>query len=195
MTTAAQSDPPAAPEPRGLGPLYEIEDGMRVLADEIETIINDTELVEAAKTEALESLMARLAELQGDEVQKTEQCWRYRQNLIRDEETRATEILRLTEMNRQSQRRREWLDRYVTQCLQRRGQKIKTALFSCWLQANPPRVDLGDEAQLPPPTGDTRKFWRFTAPTPDKTAIKAALQAGETVGEAKLEQGSSIRWR
>jgi hypothetical protein len=189
MTTAAQ------PADRPDLSLYAIEDGLRRVTDDLEAVINDTEMAEAAKVEMLDALMARLAELQGTEADKIENCWRYRQSVNRSIDARKAEIDRLAEMNRAAQRRLEWLNKYVEDCLRRRGDKLKTDLFSVWIQKNPPALELGDETKLPPPTGETRKFWKFHAPTPDNAAVKDALKAGETVGEARITQGESLRWR
>lgn len=60
--------------------------------------------------------------------------------------------------------------------------------FSAKLVKNPPRVDIWDEAQIPADFMRTK-----TTTEPDKTAIKAAIQAGRDIPGAKLEQGETLR--
>ena len=60
--------------------------------------------------------------------------------------------------------------------------------FSARFTKNPPRVAIWDEAQIPADFMRTK-----TTTEPDKTAIKAAIQAGQEVPGAKLEQAESLR--
>ena len=60
--------------------------------------------------------------------------------------------------------------------------------FTAKLVKNPPRVDIWDEAQIPADFMRTK-----TTTEPDKTAIKAAIQAGRDIPGAKLEQGETLR--
>lgn len=60
--------------------------------------------------------------------------------------------------------------------------------FAAKFAKNPPRVDIWDEAQIPQDYLRTK-----TTTEPDKTAIKAAMQAGREVPGAKLEQSESLR--
>ena len=60
--------------------------------------------------------------------------------------------------------------------------------FAAKFAKTPPRVDIWDEAQIP------QDYLRVKTTTePDKTAIKAAIQAGREVPGAKLEQSESLR--
>lgn len=60
--------------------------------------------------------------------------------------------------------------------------------FAAKFAKNPPRVEIWDEAQIPQDYLRTK-----TTTEPDKTAIKAAMQAGREVPGAKLEQSESLR--
>ena len=60
--------------------------------------------------------------------------------------------------------------------------------FSASFTKNPPRVAIWDEAQIPADFMRTK-----TTTEPDKTAIKAAIQAGQDIPGAKLEQGETLR--
>lgn len=60
--------------------------------------------------------------------------------------------------------------------------------FAAKFAKNPPRVEIWDEKQIP---DDMMRVKTVTEP--DKTAIKAAIQAGREVPGAKLEQSESLR--
>lgn len=60
--------------------------------------------------------------------------------------------------------------------------------FAAKFAKNPPRVEIWDEKQIPQDYLRTK-----TTTEPDKTAIKAAIQAGCEIPGAKLEQSESLR--
>lgn len=60
--------------------------------------------------------------------------------------------------------------------------------FAAKFAKNPPRVEIWDEAQIP---DDMMRVKTVTEP--DKTAIKAAIQAGQDIPGAKLVQDESLR--
>lgn len=60
--------------------------------------------------------------------------------------------------------------------------------FSARFTKDHPRVAIWDEAQIPADFMRTK-----TTTEPDKTAIKAAIQAGQDIPGAKLEQGETLR--
>lgn len=67
--------------------------------------------------------------------------------------------------------------------------KLESPLFSIKVQNNPPAVDIFEPALLP------AKFMKQAEPPPpaaDKTAIKAALKAGEDVPGARLTTGQRL---
>jgi hypothetical protein len=57
---------------------------------------------------------------------------------------------------------------------------LKTPAATLSIRPSPPRVEITDAAQIPP------VFLIQPPPSPDKTAIKAALKAGETVAGCAL---------
>ena len=68
--------------------------------------------------------------------------------------------------------------------------RIETPELVIARQTNPPSVQVTDEHGIPD------KFWVQPEPPPrriDKKAIKEALQSGETIDGAYLEQGESLR--
>lgn len=79
---------------------------------------------------------------------------------------------------------------YVLACMQSAGvQKIEGPRFKIAIRSNPEAVDVFDAAQIP------AAFMRQPEPpppSPDKTAIKAALKAGTDVPGARLTQGQRL---
>jgi hypothetical protein len=68
-------------------------------------------------------------------------------------------------------------------------QKIEGPRFKITIRSNPEAVDVFDAAQVP------AAFMRQPEPpppSPDKTAIKAALKAGTDVPGARLTQGQRL---
>lgn len=84
----------------------------------------------------------------------------------------------------------ESIKRYLKDNMQRSGiTKIESPYFVLTIKKNPPRVVIDDAAAIP------AKFMvtpPAPPPSPDKTAIKAALQAGEVVDGARIEQGERL---
>ena len=72
--------------------------------------------------------------------------------------------------------------------------KLKTALFSFGMQANPERVVIDDFALL---VADPQywKIRKWDESELDKTAIREAIKAGAHVPGAHIEQGESLRIR
>lgn len=64
--------------------------------------------------------------------------------------------------------------------------KIESPYFTLTVRKNPPAVTVFDADQIP---ADYMRQKPAPPPEPDKTAIKAALQAGSDVPGCKLEQG------
>lgn len=96
------------------------------------------------------------------------------------------EIARLTALKASRERVAAGLRKYLLDNMIRTGiSKISCPLFSISIANNPPATDVFDPLSLP------AEFMRLPEPkppvaAPDKTAIKAALQAGEDVPGAKL---------
>ena len=68
-------------------------------------------------------------------------------------------------------------------------EKIKTPLFSIYLQKNAPRLVLDQDAEIP------AEYLIPQPPKVDGAAIKEKLMAGEKLPFAALEQGTSLRIR
>lgn len=79
---------------------------------------------------------------------------------------------------------------YMLACMQTAGvHKISTAQMQIAVRDNPPAVEVFDAAQVP------AQFMRTPEPpppSPDKTAIKDAIKAGEEVPGARLTQSQRL---
>lgn len=65
--------------------------------------------------------------------------------------------------------------------------RIKTDMFSFWIQKNPPVVQVVDEKKIP------EQFWKQPAPVLDKTELKKYLNQNGNQEYAELVQATSLR--
>ena len=65
--------------------------------------------------------------------------------------------------------------------------RIKTDIFSFWIQKNPPVVQVTDEKKIP------KEFWKQPAPVLDKTELKKYLNQNGNQEYAELVQATSLR--
>ena len=88
------------------------------------------------------------------------------------------------------EKRAEHLREYTKTCMEIAGMsKIECSHFALSIKKNPAGVDIFEPGLIP------AEFMRQPEPppaTPDKTAIKAALQAGRDVPGAMLAQGTRL---
>lgn len=102
------------------------------------------------------------------------------------------EIERLQALKAHRQKIANGLRDYLKLNMESAGiEKIECSLFKISIKKNPPAVEILDEQQIP------KSFWVTPEPkppvaTPDKTAIKKAIQAGQDVAGAKLVQGTRL---
>lgn len=67
--------------------------------------------------------------------------------------------------------------------------KVKTPLYSIWIQQNPPSVEILDEVVIP------KSYWVEQLPTLDKRQLLADLKEGKEIKGAQIKQGEGIRYR
>lgn len=97
------------------------------------------------------------------------------------------EIARLQALKKRHQRVATGLRDYLQHHMQNAGiQRIECPLFQISLRQNPPAVQVWDEAQVP------AQFWVTPKPNVNKTAIAAALKAGQDVPGARLTQSTRL---
>ena len=86
------------------------------------------------------------------------------------------------------ERRADWLREYVIANMVAIGkQEVDCPLFAVKTKLNPPSVQIADDADLP-----TRFISQKIVVSPDKKALKAALESGEEVAGVSLVRSTSL---
>lgn len=142
--------------------LYEINENILALIDE--------ETGEIADYEAF-------AALQLEREEKIENTALWIKNLKADAEMYKAEKQAFEEKQKRAERRAENLKNYLASFLE--GEKFKTAKVDCSFRKSE-SVNVTDISQLP------SEFLKYSEPTADKTAIKAAIKEGKEIAGAEL---------
>lgn len=163
--------------------LYEISGQYRQLAEKLATMDLDAQTVAdtieaSGLTDALQEkaqgveLVARAAEIHCPAID--------------------AEIARLQALKAHRQKVAQGLRDYLKLQMENAGiERIECPLFKLTIKKNPPAVEVLDDKQIP------AGFWVTPEPKPpeariDKTAIKAAIKAGQEVPGARLVQNSRL---
>jgi hypothetical protein len=84
--------------------------------------------------------------------------------------------------------RAQWLKDYLKGNMEHSGiTKIECPYFKLSVQSNPPAVNILDETVIPTEFKEQVVSWKI-----DKTAIKKAIQAGQSVAGASLVNGTRL---
>ena len=67
--------------------------------------------------------------------------------------------------------------------------KVKTPLYSIWIQQDPPSIEVLDELEIP------NEYWVEQLPTLDKRQLLTDLKEGKEVKGAQIKQGEGVRYR
>lgn len=96
----------------------------------------------------------------------------------------------MAERRKRIEKRAEQVRDYLKQCMELAGvSKIDCPHFQLSIQKNPPSVDIFEQALIP---ASFMKTPEPPPPAPDKTAIKAAIKAGQEVPGATLTAGTRL---
>lgn len=125
----------------------------------------------------------KLAALQMERDKKVENVALWYKNLTSDAAAYKAEKDAFAERERVAKNKAESLKKYLDSALA--GQPFKSTRVSVSYRASD--AVIVDDVQLIDPA-----YLKFAEPTPDKTAIKKAIKAGETVDGAHIEQRSNI---
>lgn len=141
--------------------------------DEYRQILEDTlESISDALDTKAEGYVKVIAQMKSD------------QEMLKAERDRINE--RIKSLNNNVKRMQEVL--YDT--LKSSGkEKIKTPLYSIWIQQNPPSIEVLDESEIP------ESYWIEQLPTLDKRQLLADLKEGKEVKGAQIKRGEGIRFR
>lgn len=160
--------------------LYEIAQHHRALVEHIA----NTDLDDDAKRDTIEA--------ESNLSEKMEACAMRRREIQADIDARQKEIDRLEALNQSDSNADERLKDYMTFCLRLSGEtKIKTTLFSIWLQKT--ESIIFDNEDLVP-----RDYWTSPEPPkpkPSKSLVSKAIKDGYSVPGARVENGVSLRIR
>jgi hypothetical protein len=98
---------------------------------------------------------------------------------------------RMQERAKHLEARSKWLQAYALQAMQDTGiAEVATDEFAAKIAKTPPRVVIADDAAIPIEYLRTK-----TVTEPDKTALKAAIQAGTTIQDVYLVTGFRLAIR
>ena len=142
--------------------LYEINESIAALVDEETGEITDFEAFEA---------------LQLNREEKLENLALFIKDLKAEAEMYKAEKQAFDERQKRAEQKAESLIRYLSDVLS--GEKFKTAKVECSFRKSE-KVDVTDINLL------GSEYLRYSEPTADKTAIKAALKAGKEIAGAQL---------
>jgi hypothetical protein len=153
------------------------------------------ELLEAANHEGEEltedELHQRLNNLAMSFTSKAEGVTKLIKNIDAYASAADEEAKRLQAVRKSAQNRAQWLKRYLQENMQALGlTKLQAGVFRLGIQKNPPRVVVDDPGQIPMEYAEEITELRI-----DKAALKSALQEGQQIPGAHIEQGESLRIR
>jgi hypothetical protein len=153
------------------------------LSDRIEQI---NELLENG-AEGLEDTLEALDMAFEEKVESILKLWRSKKLEI---EAIKAEEDRLAQRRKSLERESEWLFDYVEREMIRLGrEKIKSSLFTVWLQMNAPSVQVVDESIIPP------EYFETPAPRLQKSKVLEAFKSGNLVPGVEIRQEKSLRVR
>lgn len=96
----------------------------------------------------------------------------------------------MAERRKQLESKADSVKQYLFDNMKRTGvTKIESPYFALTIKKNPPSVVIDDVALIP---SEYKIFTPPPPPSPDKQAIKAALQEGKTVEGAHIEQNERL---
>lgn len=163
--------------------LYNIAEEFRNLMEAVE----NGEIPEEALADTLESIDAAF------DV-KAENIACLIKNLKAEAEAIKAESSKLAERSKAKSNQADRLKSYLEGCMSQMGkEKLETTRVVLKLRNTPPALKVDTEVFLPWVTRSERTgFLRYKEPELDKTAIKKAVQSGETLPGVTLVSGKSL---
>ena len=146
----------------------------------------------AENTDDNEHLLEALTTIEDSFEVKLENIGKVIQTLDADTIMIDNEVKRLQNKKRAIQTNKKNLKTYVENEMNNIGKtKVKTALFNFGIQANPPRLVVVDEKEIP------KSYWIEQAPKLDRRQLLEDLKSDTSTQfeGARIEQGRSLRIR
>lgn len=159
--------------------LYELSQNYLNILELVDKPEMDQEVIEEA-----------LAEIKDGIKDKSENIVKLMKSLEAEERAIRDEERRLADRRRGITKRREGLKDYLEREFEATGiNKIKTELFTIYMQNNPASVKVVNEKEIP------KEYWVPQDPRLDKKALADRLKTGAIIPGAELKQGRSLRIR
>lgn len=173
--------------------LYEISGDFAALFDQLEVF---DEIEEEHEREiAQEAWFDTLTAIEGEFEIKAESVAQYIKELRAEAEAIKAEEQALSARRKAKEKRVKSLTDYLMMCMKRiHREKIETAKCKLSIRKNAESVQVADEDRLARQLAALGRsdLIRVKPPELDKTAIKKALQAGETINGAALGRTESL---
>lgn len=167
--------------------LYEINAEVERLLDEESTLRLDNGQAVDVETGEIFSLEKRLEDLKLEKEEKIESVALYAGDMIERKSSLDARIKSLQEISKSLQKQIDGLTNYILFATENSG--LETANVLVKVKKNAPKTIIENETELP--KCFIRRVTKVET-SPDKTAIKKAIQAGEIVPGAHLENSYSV---
>ena len=159
------------------------------LTNKYQELLNLMQSVDTTDPEQNEVYQETLNALDGAIEDKAENIVHVLQQLKYNEEVIGKEISRLQAKKRALNNNQRNLKDYLKDTMEFTGKtKIKSPLFSIWVQNNNPRMVVDDETKIPP---------HFFEPQPPKLNTKQLREylKDHEINGVRMEQGRGVRFR
>ncbi|SDI40422.1 siphovirus Gp157 family protein [Dolosicoccus paucivorans] len=121
---------------------------------------------------------------------KAENIVKIIQHLNNNNEIIKKEIDRLRSKQQANAKRADDLKQYLRDSLDLlEDPRVKTPLFSVWVQNNPPRLVVNKEDNIPD------DFYEPQAPKLNRQALKEAIEEGNEIEGVEIQQSRGVRFR
>ena len=160
-------------------------------------------LLEESEGEWTPEIASRVEALDGEYDTKIQNIALFILDLEGEQKKIKDEISRLSAHMITAKKKAESLSKYLLSSLEFTGRKVKTSLVTVWAQNSPPSVVVDDLAALPDffKTATVKtsleripeSLRALATVEPSKTAIKEAIDGGETVPGAHFEWRKHLR--
>ena len=160
-------------------------------------------LLEESEGEWTPEIASRVEALDGEYDQKIQNIALFILDLEGEQKKIKDEVSRLNARMITARKKAESLSKYLLSSLEFSGRKVKTTLVSVWAQNSAPSVVIDDLAAIPDcyKTATVKAMLpripeslrALATVEPSKTAIKEAIDGGETVPGARFEFRKHLR--
>lgn len=159
------------------------------LSTKYNELLNYMQSVDTNDPDQSEALQNTLSSLDEAIEEKAENIVHVLNQLKYDEETVDKEIKRLRSKKKALSNNQRNLKNYLKDTMEFTGKtKIKSPLFSIWVQNNNPRMIVEDTSHIP------IEFFEQQEPKLNKQKLKEYIEE-HTIEGVRLEQGRSVRFR